>query len=315
VLAAAAEFSKPLAGSSAATVVIFVPLAFLSGVTGAFFKALSLTMRPRGSSSPRDHLARRSTRRGMALSGRESAKPDGGPLTAWLNRHYATAAWWLVTRPAMVFAAILPLLAIGWIAFVPSAPGSCRRWTKGGFILDYFSTPGTALTETDRLLRQVEGNPQSHARGGDVVAADRSQGSAATSPKANKGDFFIRLKAGPRRPIDAVMSDVPPRRSRRGAGSQRRDGSAHGGSHRHLTAVPQPIEVKLFAADPAVLTATARKVAAAIAKVPGAGLGAQRHQSRRGRARHQIDCTKAASRASTPTRRHGSSISPCAARW
>src|SRR5207248_3299556 len=32
------------AGSSAATIIIFTPLAFLSGVTGAFFKALSLTM-------------------------------------------------------------------------------------------------------------------------------------------------------------------------------------------------------------------------------------------------------------------------------
>ncbi len=44
VLAAATEFTNPLAGSSAATIVIFAPLAFLSGVTGAFFKALSLTM-------------------------------------------------------------------------------------------------------------------------------------------------------------------------------------------------------------------------------------------------------------------------------
>ena len=40
----AMEFFRPLAGSSASTVVIFVPLAFLSGVTGAFFKALALTM-------------------------------------------------------------------------------------------------------------------------------------------------------------------------------------------------------------------------------------------------------------------------------
>ena len=41
---AAWEFTRPLTGSSAATVVIFLPLAFLTGVTGAFFKALSLTM-------------------------------------------------------------------------------------------------------------------------------------------------------------------------------------------------------------------------------------------------------------------------------
>src|SRR6202012_1458194 len=42
--AAAQEFLRPLAGSSAATILIFAPLAFLSGVTGAFFRALALTM-------------------------------------------------------------------------------------------------------------------------------------------------------------------------------------------------------------------------------------------------------------------------------
>src|SRR5215472_12153413 len=41
---AVSEFMRPLVGSSAATTVIFLPLAFLSGVTGAFFKALSITM-------------------------------------------------------------------------------------------------------------------------------------------------------------------------------------------------------------------------------------------------------------------------------
>ena len=40
----AVEFLRPLSGSSAATILIFLPLAFLTGVTGAFFKALSLTM-------------------------------------------------------------------------------------------------------------------------------------------------------------------------------------------------------------------------------------------------------------------------------
>src|SRR5438876_1000695 len=41
VLSAASEFTSPLAGSSAATIIIFTPLAFLSGVAGAFFKALA----------------------------------------------------------------------------------------------------------------------------------------------------------------------------------------------------------------------------------------------------------------------------------
>src|SRR3989440_3323305 len=44
VLRAASEFTNPLAGSSAATIIIFTPLAFLSGVTRAVFKALTLTI-------------------------------------------------------------------------------------------------------------------------------------------------------------------------------------------------------------------------------------------------------------------------------
>ena len=44
VLRAGSEFLRPLTGSSAATLIVFAPLGFLTGVTGAFFKALSLTM-------------------------------------------------------------------------------------------------------------------------------------------------------------------------------------------------------------------------------------------------------------------------------
>ena len=44
VVRAAGEFTRPLAGSSLSTIVIHIPPAFLVGVTGAFFAALSLTM-------------------------------------------------------------------------------------------------------------------------------------------------------------------------------------------------------------------------------------------------------------------------------
>ncbi len=44
VPAAADEFTRPLAGSSLSTIVIHIPPAFLVGVFGAFFAALSLSM-------------------------------------------------------------------------------------------------------------------------------------------------------------------------------------------------------------------------------------------------------------------------------
>src|SRR3546814_10447912 len=44
LLDAAAEMGKPLLGSTTATIVVFTPLAFISGVTGGFFKSLAVTM-------------------------------------------------------------------------------------------------------------------------------------------------------------------------------------------------------------------------------------------------------------------------------
>src|SRR5579883_3063004 len=44
VLSAAMQMLQPLAGSSLATIIIFLPLAFIQGVAGEFFKALAITM-------------------------------------------------------------------------------------------------------------------------------------------------------------------------------------------------------------------------------------------------------------------------------
>jgi len=38
------KFMMPLTGSSLATLIVFIPLSFLSGVTGAFSNALSITI-------------------------------------------------------------------------------------------------------------------------------------------------------------------------------------------------------------------------------------------------------------------------------
>jgi len=91
VMAAAMEFSRPLAGSSASTIIIFLPLAFLTGVTGAFFKALSLTMASGLIISffvtwlavplLADHF----------LTEKDANQKEGGRLTEWMHRRYARA--------------------------------------------------------------------------------------------------------------------------------------------------------------------------------------------------------------------------------
>ncbi len=67
---------------------------------------------------------------------------------------------------------------------------------EGGFILDYIAPPGTSLTETDRLLRQVEAilrdtpEVQTYSR-----RTGLQLGGGLT--EANTGDLFVRLKPLP----------------------------------------------------------------------------------------------------------------------
>jgi multidrug efflux pump subunit AcrB len=139
---------------------------------------------------------------------------------------------------------------------------------EGGFILDYRSAPGTALSETDRLLRQVEAIV---AATPDVETYSRRTGAglAGGLSEANQGDFFIRLKSGKRRPVTVVMEDVRARVEAQVPGLSVEMAQLMEDLIGDLTAVPQPVEIKLFAPNPTQLPTLARTVAAAIGKVPG----------------------------------------------
>jgi multidrug efflux pump subunit AcrB len=139
---------------------------------------------------------------------------------------------------------------------------------EGGFILDYKAQPGAALTDTDRLLRQVEriitATPE-------VASYSRRTGLQLGGglTEADEGDYFIRLKGGSRRPIAAVMADVRQQLAAKVPGLEIETLQLMEDLIGDLTAVPQPIEVKLFGDDPKVLAGAAKRVAKAIGKING----------------------------------------------
>ena len=268
VMAAAREFAQPLAGSSAATIIIFVPLAFLSGVTGAFFKALSVTMAAALLISflitwlavplLADHL----------LGAKEAALEENGPLMQRIHRRYEQLLGTLLRRPVLILLLIFPLLVLGYIGYRQVGSGFMPSMDEGGFILDYRTPPGTALSETDRLLRQVE---QIITATPEVQTYSRRTGAqlggGLTEP--NTGDFFIRLKPQPRRPIEEVMDEIRGKVEQQVPGLKIELAQLMEDLIGDLTAVPQPIEIKLFGDNQAQLATVSRQVAAAIAKVPG----------------------------------------------
>ncbi len=267
VLAAGREFLPPLTGSSMATLLVFLPLAFLSGVTGAFFKALSLTMAASlVISYALTALAVPVLTRAIVDFNRWH-DPGEGP-EGRVGRVHRRTLETLFRRPWLLLPCLAALLLLGWFAFGHVGSGFMPKQDEGGFVLDFHSAPGTSLDETTRELAQVE----AILRATPEVSTFSTRVGAGLNgglSEPNRGDFFVRLKSGPRRPIEQVMADVQDRIDAQVPGLVTATAQLLEDLIGDLTAVPQPIEVKLYANDPAALAPAARKLAAIIAKAPG----------------------------------------------
>lgn len=268
IAAAAWEFTRPLTGSSAATVVIFLPLAFLSGVTGAFFKALSLTM---ASALIISYLLTWIAVPLLAerfLDERHRAEHPPGRFTRRMMQGYQNILQRWLRRPLLVLLVLLPLLLVGGLAFTRVGTGFMPQMDEGGFILDYLSKPGTSLQETDRLLRQVEtiirANPYV-----DTYSRRTGLQLGGGLTEANQGDFFVRLKSGSRPDTEAVMEQVRNQVEQHVPGLDIELSQLMEDLIGDLVAVPQPIEIQLYGDDPTQLSATAGKVAAAVGRIGG----------------------------------------------
>ncbi|MFI4868589.1 MAG: efflux RND transporter permease subunit [Steroidobacterales bacterium] len=266
---AAGEFLVPLAGSSAATIVIFVPLAFLSGVTGAFFKALSLTL---ASALIVSFLAAFFVVPLLAdyfmSSGHASADRLPGPLARRTLAAYRRAFVGLRTRPWLLGPILAAFIIIGWLCYRQVGSGFMPVMDEGGFVFDYIAPPGTSLTDTDAMLQQVEAILRATP---DVQTYSRRTGLQLGGwlSEANVGDIFVKLKPPPRRGIDQIMTDIRQRVLAQVPGLQVETAQLMEDLIGDLTGVPQPIEIKIFGDDPTLLYRIAPAVASAIGKVRG----------------------------------------------
>lgn len=268
VMAAAMEFTRPLAGSSGATLIIFVPLAFLSGVTGAFFKALSITMASALFISFLVTWLAVPILCDRWLTAKDAQEHRESRFSAWLNHRYAGLVSRVVTRPWWALLGLLPLVVCAALAFTQVGSGFMPTMDEGGFVLDYHTPPGTSVTETNRLITQIETIIEANPN---VATYSRRTGAGLGGDlnEPSKGDFFVRLVAGKREPIDVVMEEIRTKITAQVPGVNFELAQLMEDLIGDLTAVPQPVQIKIFSDDPAVLSEASAKVAAAIGKVQG----------------------------------------------
>ena len=268
VVTAIRELTLPLSGSSASTIIIFAPLAFLSGVTGSFFKALSLTMASSLFISFFVAWLGVPLLAGRLLTRKDAEQEIEGRMGKWFLKQYRRLAGGLIDHPRLLLPIIFILIGAGWFAHHQLGSGFMPKMDEGGFILDYRAPAGTSLTETDRLLRQVETILKNTP---EVETYSRRTGLQLGGgiTEANEGDFFVRLKPLPRRPIEEIMDDVRERVETTVPGLDIELLQLMEDLIGDLTAVPQPVEIKMFSDDGKILRTVAPKVADAIAQVKG----------------------------------------------
>ena len=270
VLEAAGQMTRPLLGSSLATIIVFTPLAFLSGVTGGFFKALAITMAAAlvfsmfYALAVAPLLALRLARASDALRAEHA-----NPWLDWLTHHYRQLLHSALRHSRPVALALVAIAALAGISAASQvASGFMPEMDEGGFVLDYVAPPGLSLTETDRLLLQMEAIIRSVP---EVASYSRRTGLQLGGglTEANEGDLFIKLRPLPRRPIEEVMAEIRDRVELGIPGLEIETIQLMADLIGDLTAVPQPIEVKFYGNDPAAMSAAADLAVSALESIQG----------------------------------------------
>ncbi len=269
------EILLPLVGSTLTPVVVFIPLAFLDGITGVFFRSLALTM----AVSLLTSLAMAVTLTpALAASILRDRKPSqstshademkGGYLFRKALGLYESGLRSTLRHPWFTLSACVLALVLGIGIYQRLESEFLPPMDEGGFVIDYVAPWGTSLEETDRQLRIAEKIITAHP---DIESYSRRTGAALGFEVAepNTGDFLIKLKARRKVSTEAVISDLRKKFNTALPDIEWEFPGILGDLIGDLISEPQPIEIKLFSTDIAFLKEKAPQIEEQISKVKG----------------------------------------------
>ena len=262
------EILPAIVGSSLSTIVVFFPLAFLGGVTGAFFKALALTMASALTVSMIVSITLTPVLATIFLKDTEKEAKEGKVMKA-LTGSYETAMHKIIRKPLYVVLAIVVLVAGAWMLERHIGTGFMPAMDEGAFVMDYFTPPGTTLEETNRILKKIEKIILSIK---EVKSFSRRTGTQLgffiTEP--NTGDFLIRLRNHRNKSIEQVINELRQKVYQAEPGKVYVDfGQIMQDLIGDMTGSPMPIDIKIFSDNTGVLDTIANKIAAIITKIKG----------------------------------------------
>ena len=280
------EITAPLIGSTITPIVVFVPLIAITGVTGVFFRALAVTvgvslltslglalswtptlslylMRSKnGEAAPRSDLSEKDkllAAEDAALSGRFRRVIEF--YERWLRFALDRPKWIAIFSAVLVIASFLCYKALG-SDLLPAMD-------EGGFVLDYITPAGTSLEETNRMVTHI--GEMIHELP-EVQGYSRRTGlqlGLAAVTEANTGDFAVILKSKRSRSVDEITEELRTKIKQEEPAVDVEFVQVLQDMIGDLSNAPEPIQIKLFSPDAALLSQWAPRIGDAIQKVPG----------------------------------------------
>jgi CzcA family heavy metal efflux pump len=281
------EMTVPLIGSTITPIVVFLPLIAITGVTGSFFRALAITMTVSLFSSLLLALSFTPTlslylvRRKSADTVAAPAGPSKGDNILALEDAHAAGVFGRIVnfyerimravlqRRWAVAAGSLVIVILSLVCYNFLGTDLLPEMDEGGFILDYYTPPGSSLAESDKILQNIEKILHSVPEVENTSRRTGLQLGLIAVTEANRGDFTVRLKQNRSRNIEEIMNDVREQVEKSQPGTQVEFVQVLQDMIGDLTSAPEPIVIKLFSQDPQLLNTSAPRVADAIQKVPG----------------------------------------------
>ncbi len=268
---ATAELVAPVVGSTLTTVVVLAPLGLLSGVVGQFFRSLSLTLSSAILVSLVLSLSLIPLLCGWLYRNASGhAAPAGKPSGNALDSLYERSLERVLHRPVPVILATLGLAIGGGFLYWRIPSGFLPSMDEGGFVVDYLTPPGTALEESDRVVRRIE---RILSETPEVAAFSRRTGSemGLFATAQNKGDLLVRLKplSERSRSAEEIISALRPRLHEAAPGVDIEFVQLLQDMIGDLEGASSPIEVKIFGDDPAVLASLAAQAEPILSGIRG----------------------------------------------
>jgi len=264
-----AELVGPVLGSTLTTVVVFLPLGLLQGVVGDFFSALSLTLTASVLLSLFYSLTLIPLISEYLLKNSKFQESSSRFIEP-IYRVYERGIRWAILHQALVVSAAGILVVLAVFAYFGLSTGFLPEMDEGGFVIDYLTPPGTSLSETDSLVRQIE---QKVAQLPELSAFSRRTGAelGLFATEQTKGDILVKLKprSQRKRDIEEIIEDLRGEITKNIAGIDVEFIQILQDMLGDLEGSPEPVEVKLFGSNSDELTRIADDLGEKLQKTRG----------------------------------------------